>query len=81
MIYVKQNNNEMWTRIERDKDVEHFWDHVGAMQPLLVETQAEYDWLFSMQLMIGREFVILLDGRDENTLGVPPTYVKIDIPL
>ncbi len=73
MIEMQQHNHNQWDRIDSDE----FFKHIGVLQPIMVGTQQEYDYLWSMQLMIGREFTILLDGRDENRSGLPPSIVRI----
>lgn len=78
MISMQQYINEQWFVV---KDYDEFWKNVGIFSPFIVDTQAEADYMFAMQLMLGREFVTLVDGKDANTTGYPPTYVKIDIPL
>jgi hypothetical protein len=75
---MKQLINEEWFTV---KDSDEFWKNIGLFSPLLVETQPEFDYLWAMQLMIGKEFTVLLNGRDENPTDIPPTHVKIDIPL
>lgn len=77
MISIKQDHMSKYHPIRDDR----FWQDVGLFSPLLVETQAEADWLWAMQLMVGKEFVILVDGKDENKTGYPPSYVKLDLPL
>lgn len=78
MISIKQGINEPYKPMVDD---ELFWRDVVIFSPLVVETQAEFDYLWSMQLMMGKSFDILLMDRDENLTGYPPSYVKIDIPL
>lgn len=78
MIRMKQLINEEWFTV---KDSDEFWKNIGLFCPLIVETQPEFDYLWAMQLMIGKEFTVLLNGRDENPTDVPPTHIKIDIPL
>ena len=78
MISIKQELGNGWLDYENDDE---FWRNAGILQPFAVETQAEFDYLWSMQLMIGEEYTILLIDRDENFTGLPPSYVKIDIPL
>lgn len=78
MISIKQQVNGEWAKLSSEDE---FWRNAGILQPFAVETQAEYDFLFSMQLMIGKEFIFLLDGVDEPIPNMPPTFVKIDIPL
>lgn len=77
-IYIKQDINEGYAR---PFDMDSFFKNTGIFEPMIVETQAEFNWLWAMQLMIGKEFTVLLMDRDENTTGYPPSYVKIDIPL
>ena len=78
MIRMQQYASEEWFTVKNPDEV---WNNIGLFEPLVVETQAEFDYLWSMQLMIGREFVILLKGRDANKTGLPATPIKIDIPL
>lgn len=78
MISIRQGVNEPY---EPMVDDELFWRDVVIFSPLVVGAQAEFDYLWSMQLMIGKAFDILLLDRDENHTGYPPSFVKIDIPL
>lgn len=78
MISIKQDINAPWGPITV---MDIFWSMIGNLQPIVVYTQAEYDYFVAMKLMIGRDFVVLLDGRDENTTGVPPTFAKVDLSL
>lgn len=80
MLSTKQHLNEGWSPIPESRQQE-FWDMIGIWEPLIVSTKAEADFLFSMQLMIGKAFIFLLDGVDEPIPNMPPTYLKIDIPL
>ena len=77
MIEIKQEYGDQWIAC----DTNEFWRNIGILQPILVETQQEFDYLWAMQLMIGREFVILLNGRDgdSNTYkgDLPPSIVRI----
>lgn len=77
-IYIKQGVNEGYAR---PYNMDEFIKNVMIFSPFVVETQEEFDWLWAMQLMIGKEYVVLLDGRDENLTGYPPSFIKIDIPL
>lgn len=51
----------------------------GNMQPYVVESQEEKDWLDAMQLMTGKTFVVLIKGVHKNNTGMPPTFLKLDI--
>lgn len=64
----------------RETTLDKILQHIGTMEPLLVGSQPEYDLLWSMQLMIGREFKILLQEKD-NPTDLPVSHIKIDIPL
>lgn len=64
----------------RESTLGKLLQYIGTMEPLLVDSQLEYDLLWSMQLMIGREFTILLQEKD-NPTDLPVSHVKIDIPL
>lgn len=78
MISIKQQVHGEWAKLSSEDE---FWRNAGILQPFAVETQAEFDYLWSMQLMIGKEYTILLIDRDENLTGLPPSFIKIDIPL
>lgn len=78
MISVKQEINGVWVELT---NMDEFWKNVGIFSPFVVDTQAEADYMFAMQLMIGKEFVTLVDGKDENTTGYPPTFLKVDLSL
>lgn len=78
MVRIKQGINEGWGS---EYSLDQLIENIGIFEPIVVETQPEFDFLWSMQLMIGREFTILLLDRDENLTGYPPSFVKIDIPL
>lgn len=78
MISIKQGINEPYKPMVDD---ELFWRDVVIFSPLVVETQAEFDYLWSMQIMLGKSFNILLMDRDENLTGYPESFIKIDIPL
>lgn len=80
MLSTRQHLTDKWTPIPLTRQ-EEFWDMIGIWEPLIVSTKAEADFLFSMQLMIGKPFIFLLDGVDEPFPNMPPTYLKIDIPL
>jgi len=69
MISIKQEFEDKYGHMDEDR----FWQDVVLFSPLLVETQAEADWLWAMQLMVGKEFVILVDGKDENKTAYPPS--------
>lgn len=73
MIEMKQRQEDAWIPCSDNE----FWRNIGTLQPILVSTEQEFDYLWAMQLMIGREFVILLDGRDENPTDLPPSIVRI----
>ena len=79
-MYMKQYANDKWAVIP-DTRVDEFFNMVGVWEPLIVSTEAEFDYLWAMQIMIGKEFKLLLDGRDAPIPNMPPTFVKIDIPL
>ena len=72
LVQVMQTYGNVWLDTTMDKILEH----IGTMQPLQVGTEQEFDYLWAMQLMIGREFVILLDGRDENPTDLPPSIIR-----
>lgn len=72
MVQIKQFEQAPWY----DMDDDEFFRGIGFMQPILVRTEQEFDYLWAMQLMIGREFIILLDGRDENPTDLPPSIVR-----
>ena len=76
LVQIKDYRGD-WRQTTLDKLLQH----IGIFEPIVVETQPEFDFLWSMQLMIGRQFTILLLDRDENLTGYPPSFVKIDIPL
>lgn len=81
MIAVKQKLYEPWVEIT---DESTFWKQIGAYEPLVVYSQLEADYLWSMQLMLGREILVWVYGKDflpGDDYGMPPTYVNIDIPL
>lgn len=78
MISIRQDLNGTY---KPTVDDELFWKDVWFFSPLIVETQAEKDYLFAMQFMLGEEFLALLDGIDENTTHYLPTYIKIDLSL
>lgn len=78
MLSIKQDLGDKWLAYDNEDE---FWRNAGILQPFAVETQAEFDYLWSMQLMVGKEYTILLIDRDENFTGLPPSFVKIDIPL
>ena len=78
MIYVRYDQDAQWRPVYNE---DWFWEKVGVHQPLLVDTEAEYNWLWAMQLVIGKEFHIMQRGVHGNPTDVPPTLVKIDIPL
>jgi hypothetical protein len=78
VIHIKQNWADPWSAYDNDDE---FWRNIGIMSPLAVETQAEFDYLWTMQLMIGKEYTILLLDRDENLTGLPPSFIRIDLPL
>lgn len=80
MLSMRQHLTEDWVLLS-DNSLEGFFDMPGIWEPLVVSTQAEYDYLLAMQLMHGVEMRILLDGRDVVPKNMPPTYIKIDIPL
>lgn len=71
-VQVQQGQQHVWT----DTTMEHLLKNIGTMQPLLVQTQQEYDYLWAMQLMIGKEVTLLLAG-EENKTGLPPSIVRI----
>ena len=73
MISIKQEYGDKWLPVDSDE----FWKNIGILQPILVETQAEADYLWAMQLMIGKEFVILLEGKDRYVNDLPPSIVRI----
>lgn len=77
MISIKQEINGEWVAIENFKE---FWTNVGIFSPFVVDTREEADYMFAMQLMVGKEFLTLVDGVDENPTKLPPTYLKIDLP-
>lgn len=79
MIRHKQKKEHAWFVLP-EESFERFWRNIGHFEPLSVETQAEFDWLFAMQLMIGREMIILLNEQD-NPTDLPVTHLKIDITL
>lgn len=76
-VSMRQHVDGAWSQVELDR----FLDHVGFLEPIRVDTQAEYDFLWSMQLMIGREFLLYRYGQANPSVDLPPTLVKIDIPL
>ena len=53
MISIKQHIEGSWSALTIDK----FIESVGFLQPLRVDTEDEFNWLWSLQLMIGREFL------------------------
>lgn len=73
MIFVKQKWEAPWQELtHRD-----LTNHLGILSPLLVESQEEKDYLLGLQLILGYEFRVLLDGIDENPEDIPPTWVRI----
>lgn len=77
-VWIEQEDAGGW---QHETTIDKLLEHLFVFCPLIVETQAEFDYLWSMQLMIGKEFTVLLKDRDENTTDLPPSFVKIDIPL
>lgn len=78
MISVKYELNGKYDPVV---NTDQFFSHMGVFSPLIVDTAVERDYLWGMALMTSNEVVILVNGVDENPTGVPPTFVKIDIPL
>lgn len=73
-IHWRRNwESEAYTRMDQDS----FWANVGIYSPLIVKTQDELDYLVGMQMMIGKDYIVLLDGRDENPCDLPPSYVEV----
>lgn len=58
-------------------DQASFWENIGYYSPLLVQSQTEFDYLSGMQFMISKNYTVLLDGRDENLTGFPPSYIEV----
>lgn len=80
MISIKQERTGNYVPI-RD---ERFWADVMIYSPLVVETQAEADYLWAMQLMTGKTYQIWLNGRDYlpgMDAELPPSFIRIDLPL
>lgn len=75
LVQIKDYQGD-WRQTTLDKLLQY----IGTMEPLLVDSQQEFDYLWSMQLMIGRAFIILLDEKD-NPTDLPVSHVKIEIPL
>jgi hypothetical protein len=78
VVYIRYNQDKQWRLV---KNEDSFWGNVGVHAPLLVDTEAEYNWLYAWQLMIGKQFHIMQRGVHGNPTDLPPTLVKIDIPL
>lgn len=75
---------EMWwtdTSPHIPVSVDEIIELAGTMQPYVVDSQAEKDWLDAMQLMTGKAFVVLIDGIHENKTGMPPTFLKLKLEL
>lgn len=79
MISIRQEVGYDWIDLDTEGSIKDFWENIGIMQPLVVDTQEEYDYFMGMQLMIGKEFQVMLDGVHVNTTGLPPSYVKVDL--
>lgn len=73
-VYIKQDINEGW---DESYSEDELLSKIGIFEPIVVQTQAEFDYLSAMQLMIGKSFTLLLMDRDENPIDTPPSYVRI----
>lgn len=78
MIWIRSARTGQLRQVTNE---DSFWKYIGVHQPLCVDTEAEYNWLWAMQLMLGKEFHIMQRGVHGNPTDLPPTNIKIDIPL
>lgn len=78
MLYTMQLHPAYgeWAPITHDK----FAELVGYLQPIHVQTEAEALYLEALKLMIGRDFLLFVEGQP-NPTDLPATHMKIDLPL
>lgn len=73
---IRQQVNDHWS----DPYPVHrlFEEGFGIWSPFIVSRQVEQDFLTGLCLMYGKDpSMVLLDGRDANVTGYPPTFLQI----